>query len=541
MDDGGLSPAHQAESQGCLLIVAAFAEVAGALEPVATDAADRIMISPVLGDFIELRFLDIGPRPQNDAGFAAAAARIAEELTQPGHGAEQNYFALAMADNSAYLVERMLGACAADPVVAALPLRCRGLAAIDDRQPGADRRNPGPGNRQPGASEDQQEPATGTAGPATGAAVVIPESGGWVRRELINELRTYAETLLHDFATGHKRGLTLAELGSLRSRDEEILLGGPAEPAVADPNATSATASPAPPQATPSSPPPGPLPPPSPPVPPEKAPAAWAGTALYAAPAPERAGPAPSWTDAQHRGPRWRLWPRRGRGEGSVAGPSAAQPGTAQRGTAVPGTAEPASAVAPRPPVTAPVLMVLSGGGGPNDHTGWKRGRDLLSEVDRLLAATPQARFAVRALLSAENPDKSTLRPAGTLSRRDMKRPASYVDFAQLLALLRTAVKRDIDSLARSGAPVAPPGVVLYAVEPPLADAVTAEVYQELAHDASVIWVLPANSADLLSPVFTAAAWVVPDHPAAACEVTDLLRLNSEIVPAQGKHGKPTG
>ena len=52
-------------------------------------------------------------------------------------------------------------------------------------------------------------------------------------------------------------------------------------------------------------------------------------------------------------------------------------------------------------------------------------------------------------------------------------------------------------ALARSGTPVARPAVVFFAVEPPLADAITTEVYQDLARQASVIWVMPADSVSL--------------------------------------------
>jgi hypothetical protein len=179
--------------------------------------------------------------------------------------------------------------------------------------------------------------------------------------------------------------------------------------------------------------------------------------------------------------------------------------------------------------------MVLSGHDAPGGHTGWNQGRALLIEVDEKLAAAPQARFMVRALLSVEDADKNNLRQAGKLSRRDVKRPGADVDFAQLLALVRTVVTRDTGALARSGAPVARPAVVFFAEEPPLADAITAEVYQDLARQASVIWVMPADSVSLLSLGFaTAAAAIVTQHLTAAGDVLDLLRLNAGIVPAQG-------
>ena len=523
--DGGHTPALEAESQGCLLIVAAFTEVARALEPVAADAAARIMISPVLGDFIELRFLDMGPRPQDDAGFTPVAARIADEFTHPGTGAAENYFALVVADDSAAVTEQTIGACRANPIVAALPLRYRGLAAIDDRLPAPGKHEADAGERRRGASDrrpglaDPIAPDPGVPDPST--ALVIPASRGWARRDLINELRTYAGILMHDFATGHEPGLTLAELGSIRSRDEEILLGGQVGPAPdAEGDAASGAAPPAIPPAAPG-PPPGP----------EEPTPSRAGVAPSRAAVPGQT--APSSTSVPQRGPRWSLRWRRGRGGEPAAGPGRSTEATA---------GDPVLTVVPQVRLTAAVFMVLTGADGPDGRTGWNRGRALLVEVDQELAAASQARFMTRTLLSAEDADKGTLRQAGELSRRDMKRPVSYADFAQLLTELRTVVKRDSDVLVRSGADMAPPGVVFFAVEPPLADAITAEAYQELAREASVMWVQPAGAARPLSPVFTtAAARIIPDHPMAASEVVDMLRRNAGITPAQGSAESATG
>jgi hypothetical protein len=186
--------------------------------------------------------------------------------------------------------------------------------------------------------------------------------------------------------------------------------------------------------------------------------------------------------------------------------------------------------------------MILAGDDGSAGHNAWNRFRQRLLDLDKEFAAEPRAAFMVRTLLNLEDADKTALRPAGSLSSRDVRRPAGLVDFAQLLALLRTVVKRDSDALLRKGGPVAPPGVVFFAVEPPLADAITAEAYQELAREAAVIWVLPTGSVGRLSPIFaTTAAGIVADHQTALSEVMELLRLNAGIVPAEGGAEGVTG
>jgi hypothetical protein len=189
------------ESLGCLFLVTAFAEVAHALEPVVADAAARIMMSPTLGDFIELRFVDLGPRPGDGAGLTTVVSRIADELTHPGNDPGQNYFALVIADHSAAVIDQIWHACRGSDVISALPIRCRGLAVNDDRRA-------------------ERETATM---PGAAADVMVASCGGWRRRELIDELRRYADELLRGSAAGRVRGLTRAELASLRTSSEEIV------------------------------------------------------------------------------------------------------------------------------------------------------------------------------------------------------------------------------------------------------------------------------------------------------------------------------
>jgi hypothetical protein len=59
----------------------------------------------------------------------------------------------------------------------------------------------------------------------------------------------------------------------------------------------------------------------------------------------------------------------------------------------------------------------------------------------------------------------------------------------------------------------------------PLANAITAEEYRELCREASVMWVLPESSADLLRPVFADGdSLVLLDDRAVADELVGLLQ-----------------
>ena len=103
-------PLGQGESRACLLMVASYTDVAGALEPAIASIATRILASPMLGDFLELRFVNAGPRPVLD-GTPTVVPHIVNALTSPEADAAQNYFALVFADQSAAMASRMLQDC----------------------------------------------------------------------------------------------------------------------------------------------------------------------------------------------------------------------------------------------------------------------------------------------------------------------------------------------------------------------------------------------------------------------------------------------
>ena len=474
------------DSEECLLVVAGYADIAPVLKAVTAETAARIITSPELGDFFELRFADLGGRPEPRSGHAEAAARIADELTQPRGTAGRNFFALVIADQSAAVAAGLLAACAAHPIVARLPIRCRGLASIDDREPEhADDREP-----EHGASLD--------------AEVVIPLGGGWDQPGLVRELRRYAEDVHEDFAVGNQPGVTLDQLGRLRSGAAEDPLEGPAgdgpavgNPAAGDPAAGDPAAG---------NPDPGPrsalLPDALAPRPEDREPP----TEPAAGPPP---GPQPAATPSRAGAMARRLLslPRR-RGQAAAAEAAPAP--------------DPATATG-RPATPMLAYLILLADEGTDDRAGWRRGRSVLLELDKALADPVPGRCTVRAL-SAGNGAMSAPRPAGLLKRNDLGQPADSLDFPRVLGIIRSTVQRDRALLAVSPATVGP-AVVFFAADVPLADAVTAGMHAELARDASVTWIVPEHSADLISPGFAAdGACLIPDHQAVAAEVISLVR-----------------
>lgn len=171
------------------------------------------------------------------------------------------------------------------------------------------------------------------------------------------------------------------------------------------------------------------------------------------------------------------------------------------------------------------VFLFLADDQRADGSAAWRRGRSVLIEVDKKIAATAGIRFRVRALPGRDSGALREPRQAGRLSRRSLRRPADGVDFPRAMAAARAAVLRDVAALRLAGAAVARPAVVLYAVAPPLADAITAEEYGRLAREASVTWVVPESSAALMPPAFAAGrAQVLTDHYAVADEVAHLVR-----------------
>jgi hypothetical protein len=202
------------ESRGCLLVIVCDALRAETLAPAVQDAEARVMASELLGDFMELRFVSLQPRPRSRQATpherAAAVDRLADELTAPAPGPARIFFALAILDPSAAAGLELVADCARDPVLAALPLRARIFAGTDDRDPAAD-------EPQPGGTADVARDAAGPAVPsiARGATTLV---GRWTRQTLASGLRDYSQWLLDECtATGHP-GLSRPELALLRTK-----------------------------------------------------------------------------------------------------------------------------------------------------------------------------------------------------------------------------------------------------------------------------------------------------------------------------------
>ena len=173
--------------RACCCIVAGYARRAGLIAAVTAEAEKLIARSPVLGDFLRLRFVDLGPEPGQAGDRYRPVRRIAEELRQEPADAARNHFALVVIDKSASAIEEVLSSCGADPYLAGLRVRTAGIASQDDR-----------------------------ADAARVADITASPSGTWNREsDLADALYRQCENLLSYFAARGEPGLTPAEFAAL--------------------------------------------------------------------------------------------------------------------------------------------------------------------------------------------------------------------------------------------------------------------------------------------------------------------------------------
>lgn len=431
------------------MVVGSYSDRAAFVSSVVAQTATRIITAPALSDFIDLRFVDVGPIPDPGSTPTDAVRRLVRELTRHGGVAGRSYFALVIVHRSAQAVRRLLVACADDEVIAALPLDSLGIASVDDRP-----------------RHDQA---------ADRVRIVVAPEGSWQRDGLVAELERHAGQLMGDFATSHRAGLTSDQIDELRPEDETLASEEPGQaegrPALHD-DLTSQPADGTLAQRDPG--------------PPVK---------MVAIGEPTRGAPAPDQVFSRRRIPhlRWRTGRRAG---GAI-----------------------------RPQSAGVVYLVLNSDEATGSQADWRRGRTVLLNLDSKLAEISQIAYHVRAVQVSADLTRDNFRPAGQLSRRDLRQRAQGSDLSRVLAGLDKAITRDLAAFRRTGAAVTRPAIVFFAADAPLADLATIEAYARLAERATIRWVVPESVLELLSPTFASLAGVEPImyHQAVADEVSTAL------------------
>lgn len=487
---GGLGPFAAAvddDTEGCLCLVVGYAKRDGLIARVTSEAGRRIMMSPALGDFLQLRYVDLGLRPGQAGDRSRLVRRIVADLMAAQETAGRSHFALVVIAKSAVAIEELLGSCAADPFLVGLRTRFAGVASFDDRTPGN------------GVMDIMTSPA-----------------GSWRNEtELIDALRQRCEELPRYFAARGEPGLTRAELAALR-RDHARPAADAGGQEGDDGGVQDQTAAPDvlddEPQA--------------------------AGTAADQDPAPvAAAGDVPAGSVAGRlaamRASRWLpgVPGRRGKEAADADDPDAAAPDAAAPDAPAP-DAVPDAAVPEAPARTAMglvyLLMVVDQHAAADPALG--RLRAALLDLDRRLAAESACEYQVRAIHGGDDRLRGELQGAGRLARRSAKRSVRTAgDFAAVLKGIRGSLRRDrglVQTMATAaGLTVVPPTVVIFTADPPMPDLGGAAVFGDLAAEAMVVWVVPEKLEGLVSPAFGAAsgAAVLGENQAVADDIVDLM------------------
>lgn len=485
------------DTEGCRLVIASYEAAAPQVSEATADAARRIMGAPALGDFMELRFVDMGPWRGPSGDRSAAARLILEGLLAPGDESGLNYFAVAVADHSAAEVELVLSECVGAPFLNTLPVRMHGIASVDDR--------------------------TSPSEVVSGGSIAIAASGGWNYDDLVDELRRHAHELLVHFAAG-RQGLSHRKLDSLRDSYKQHVRQGHREESADEPG----TGGPAERPAGPVRPALPDIPVPEPPQPATRTAAAPAeantGEANTAEESTAETSTAETSTDAQSSAPDLPT---------PAAAPSVAPP-PARLLRRLPGPPwrrekqkQPEPGLGTPTEARAPCLayLLITGGEIADDLASWQRSRAVLLRLDAQIAAIPRAAYQVRVLQGDEERLHGDLRAAGQCTKKDLRSPVTDTDFAAVLDEMRALLRRDVSRATASGEDPARCAVVIFAADPPLADSVTAAAFSSLAQQASIIWVLPRSAVALLPDCFTEPphVHVLSEHDDVTDEIAALL------------------
>jgi hypothetical protein len=211
---GGPGPAAvgDGDTERCVCLVAGYGKRAAKITTVLAQAERLIAMSPLLGDFLTLRFVDLGREPAEPGDQHRPARQVAAELRAMPAGGGRSHFALIVIEKSALAVEELLGSCAAAPFLDRLRMRFTGIASREDRP--ADVRT---------------------------ADIVSSPSGSWDNeRALIDALYRQCEALPRYFAAQGEPGLTAAEVSALlQARPSAAADGGSPDETDAEPDPAS--------------------------------------------------------------------------------------------------------------------------------------------------------------------------------------------------------------------------------------------------------------------------------------------------------------
>ena len=458
------------DSESCRCLVASYSKRAELIAKVAAETEQRVSLSPVLGDFLTVRYLDLGPEPGPFGDRQRPIRKVAAELRATAAAAGRNHFALIVIDKSATTIEQVLAGCDAEPFIAGFRMRRAGIASKDDRT-------------------DRGCHADITASP----------DGAWSNpADLAAALYRQCEDLLRYFAAQLEPGLTLTEINALKRAhmraDEEDTAGSsgdhaeppepPAPPALLDSENPATRSSPADAPASSEDPPVS-----SPPVPGQ--PAAPAGLARVVS----RLLPSMPW----RRGPSSPALPASPDSLGLIYFVTLTEHGMGD------GVGQDRLCDALRD-----VDQSLATQQNRAYQVKLLYGDDGKLHGDRQPAGLLNRRSARRSV--AVTHFDEVIRSTQAILRRDLAEVGA--------------------AAADMGVPVDRPAVILLTTDPPIADRRSVVAFRELAAEATVIWLVPPKTEGLVNPAFgdRGPATVLGESGTVADRVRDII--GTDLPPA---------
>jgi hypothetical protein len=453
------------DSENCLCLVASYSKRAELIARLTAETEQRISLSPVLGDFLTLRYVDLGPEPGQIGDRHRPVTKVAAELRAAAVAAGRNHFALIVVDKSAATIEEVLASCGAEPFLAGFRLRLAGIASNDDR------------------------PDSGSH-----ADIVASPNGAWSDpADLVGALHWQCEDLPRYFAARREPGLTPDELDLLKHTyapaDDDAATSavdraaGPADlldaadPALWSQPAGRPGSSEQPPVPALGQPTADPLP----------APAGLAG-------AVSRLLPGAPW--------------RRGRPPAPSAPPAPATPPRSLGLVYFLTLTEPGAGDGLGQDRLRAVLRDIDKGLGAEPDRAY--------QVKVVYGNDDQLHGDLR---PAGRLDRRVTRRSVEVTHFDEVVKSVHAALRRDLAQVGTAA-------TGIGVPVARPAVVLLTTDPPIADRRSAGAFGGLAADATVIWLLPRKTEGLVNPVFAGRgpAAVLGESDSVADSVCEIVR-----------------
>src|ERR1022692_1374489 len=466
------------DSESCLCLVASYSKRAELIARVTAETEQRVSLSPVLGDFLTVRYVDLGPEPGKAGDRRRPVSKLSAELRAAEFAAGRNHFAFVVIDKSAATIEHLLSSCEAEPFLAGFRMRLAGIASSDDRTSGSCQ-----------------------------ADIVASPDGTWSDpADLVAALHGQCEDLLRYFAARREPGLTPVELGVLKHAYVPADKDGAAEPP--DDQATGPAdlldpANPAawsPPSETPASSMSSPVPAasPIPPLPGGSAPEKLIG-------AVSRLIPGNPWRRRQPSAPVTATAPPDGLGLIYLLMLAEHETGEGrgqERLRAV--LREVDKNLAAEPDRAYQVKLLY---GGEDGLHGDRQPAGLLS------------RRGVRRTVWVAQFDEVVTGVHAALRR----------DLAEVRAIA-----------TGTGVPVTRTAVVLLTADPPVADRRSVGAFSELAAEATIIWLVPQNAEALVNPAFgdRGPAAVLGASHSAAERVCEIVRAGA-LPEAPGPFGAP--